>query len=96
MQRKTFLWKAESEARIQVFRVPVLSFIDQITSMRAEDCKPITSVLIMSLLSKTKVPPVPAINLTSLFLDPDHSNVAVTLFHYKPFLEFTNSFTTLR
>lgn len=56
--------------------------------MRAEDCKPIASVLIMSLLSKTEVPLVPAIYLASLFLDLDYSHVAVTLSHYKAFLEF--------
>lgn len=71
----------ESEVRIQVFQVPVLSFSDQITPICAEDYKPITSVLIMSLLSKTEVSLVPAIHLVSLFLELDYSNVAVTLSH---------------
>lgn len=78
----------ESEVRIQVFWVPVLSFSDQIMLLRAENRKPIASVLIMSLLSKAKVSLVPTKHLVSLFLDLDYSNVAVTLSRYKAFLEF--------
>lgn len=80
----------ESEARTQVSRVPLLSFNDQIVPICAEDCKPIASVSIMSLLSKTEVSPVPATHLVSPFLDLDYSNVAVTLSLCKAFLEFMN------
>lgn len=78
----------ESEVRIQVFWVPVLSFSDQIMQLCAENCKPIASVLIMSLLSKPEVSLVPTRHLVSLFLDLDYSNIAVTLSRYKAFLEF--------
>lgn len=55
-----------------------------------EDGKPIASMFIMSLLSKPEVSLLPATRLVPLLLDLDYSNVAVTLSHYKAFLEFAS------